>query len=171
MATNDYLVTHILHCIFFCIQQKKKKIQVWNNKRVTDDKIFIFGWTIPLIWYLCPVWEMAFCAGFRYVCTEKHLLMQGCRTQFLEDRNPAKFSPNTDPTRKPCSVLSLKDLIRWISCVWFRVGAKFSRTVAFQEFYTPLLVSAWVLNWVLFHIYLCLNDLIIGYVFKMAGNT
>ncbi len=34
MATNNCLVTNILQNIFFCVQQKKELVQVWNKCRV-----------------------------------------------------------------------------------------------------------------------------------------
>ncbi len=43
-----FIVTNILQNILFCVQQKKKLIQVWNNLSTSKLWLFIFGWTLPL---------------------------------------------------------------------------------------------------------------------------
>ncbi len=45
MGTRNFLLTYILQNIVFYDQQKKKLIQVWW---VIDDRIIVFGCTIPL---------------------------------------------------------------------------------------------------------------------------
>ncbi len=44
------LVTNILQNMFFCAQENKETHTTWNNiwEGVNNDRIFIFGWTIPL---------------------------------------------------------------------------------------------------------------------------
>ncbi len=47
MSTVNCLVTNILQNIFFCPQQKKKKLLQWNILRVSNI-ILGLGLTIPL---------------------------------------------------------------------------------------------------------------------------
>ncbi len=68
MAAVNYLISRILHNIFFYAQEKKKLIQVWNNSRVST----VLG-ELSLQSFL---WCLRFFILYAYVSYNTHLSVE-----------------------------------------------------------------------------------------------